>query len=241
MLHRFRNDLRLQAWVLGILGVALLIVAGRVQVPLWLAARGIVIHPDCDRVNVYERTFRALLMMPGNPQLQMRDPRWPELSKIEPDGARIPPQMVREHLAKSAVDFGIFWRILEGDTVLEKGFFRPSDLTAISYTDHVSYSAEDYTGHYALESGKKYTLIVEVDKPCAALSEFEPVVLLGPPIMKDFASFSRRLTLWTVPSTLLGLLLLGVAGSKRWRLWATDLHGPTRTNTDKGEAVRGSP
>jgi hypothetical protein len=221
MLQTFRNSPRFQAVVLGVLGILLLITALSVHVPLWLGVRyqrrlqswGMTIPIDFSAINKYQESFQPIKSLIGNPKLRMRGPLLSEFKETHLSGANVPANILQESFSKSAIDFGVSWKILDEDKVFDSGVFGPNDVVAWSYPYYVSYKAEDYSGYRHLDIEKTYLLIVEVTKPCEVLNKFKPTFILGPSPTKKVLPLFRRLMKLTIPLSIMGIVLLAFAVS----------------------------
>ncbi len=222
MLQSFRNNTKLQAVVLSLLGILLLIEALFIQVPFWLSACyqrriqswRVVLPLDFGTMNTYQVSFQPTESLIGNPMLRMRGPLLSEFNKTHIGGKNIPPHILQESFYKAAIDFKVSWKVLDEDKVFDSGVFGPNDVHAWSYPYYVYYKAEDYSGYRHLDCGKAYSLIVELIKPCEALNKFKPVFTLGPAPMKNYISVARNFLMLTIPLFTLGIVLLIVAALK---------------------------
>ncbi len=218
-LQRFRNNLKLRASVLGILGTALLITALYVQLPAWLGARyqrkrqlwKVMIPIDCNTTNTYKEKFQATESLIGNPKLQMYGPLLTEFNKTHIAGENVPTKIFQDFFSKSSIDFSISWKILEGDKTFDSGVFSPNDVVAWSYPDHVYYKVEDFSGHRHVDTEKDYSVIIDIKQPCQALSKLKPFFTLGPSPMMNLISISNNLLKITVPIFILGVFILVIA------------------------------
>lgn len=225
MLRTLRDNCRVRPVVLASLGIAVLIVALLVQVPAWLGARRqrrmeswrVVMPLDFSTTNTYRESFQPTQSSIGNPEFTMRGPLLAEFRKTHRGGANIPPEILQESFSNSGVDFSLSWKVLDGATAFESGVFRPNDVSAWSYPDHVYYKAEDSSGYRHVDRERVYSLLVEVTQPCKSLNRLKPTFTLGPPPAKNMTSLARYLLKSTAPFFVLGIGMLLIAAALKYK------------------------